>query len=110
MNNQFLTYQKFGDKSLANELLETLKAHQIDCIFEDASPHFDHSFANNQLDNIYLIKIKNTDFEKADNVLTALAAKDLHLAEPDYYLFDFTDDELKEVLLKSDEWSNMIIC
>lgn len=104
-DTQFLTYQKFSDKSLANELIETLIKHNIECVFEDASPHFDHTFANNQTNNEYLVKLKSSDFEKADKVLIALSAKDLTAVDQDHYLFDFTDEELKDVLLKNDEWS-----
>ncbi|WP_316755509.1 hypothetical protein [Pedobacter aquatilis] len=102
---QFLTYQKFIDKSLAYELKEILATHKIESVYEDASTHFDHSFANNQSNNEYLIKIKSADFERADKILAALSANDQHTVDPEHYLFDFTDDELRDVLLKSDEWS-----
>jgi hypothetical protein len=104
-DTQFLTYQKFSDKTLADELMETLTSNKIEFLFEDATPHFDHTFANNQTNNEYLVKLKSSDFEKADNILTALSSKDLNAVDQDHYLFDFTDEELRDILLKSDEWS-----
>src|SRR5690606_22574962 len=31
--------------------------------------------------------------------------KDLNAVDQDHYLFDFTEEELRDILLKSDEWS-----
>ncbi|MGY3055760.1 hypothetical protein ACVWYG_003986 [Pedobacter sp. UYEF25] len=104
-DTQFLTYQKFNDKLLANELAQTLTANNVEFVFEDSSPHFDPSFANNETSKEYLIKLQKPDFEKADEVLMNLSAKDIDAVSPDHYLFNFTDDELKDLLLKSDEWS-----
>jgi len=106
MNNaQFLTYQKFSDKALAKELMETFTANSIEFLFEDATPHFDHTFTNNQTNNEYLVKLKSNDFEKADKILTDLSTKDLDAVDPNHYLFEFSDEELRELLHKSDEWS-----
>ncbi|RZJ74091.1 MAG: hypothetical protein EOO47_21705 [Flavobacterium sp.] len=104
-DTQFLTYQKFSDKALADELMATLATNNIEFLFEDATPHFDHTFANNQTNNEYLVKLKSSDFEKVDNILTTLSSKDLNAVDQDHYLFDFTEEELRDILLKSDEWS-----
>jgi len=104
-DTQFLTYQKFSDKTLADELMATLTTNNIEFLFEDATPHFDHTFANNQTNNEYLVKLKSSDFEKVDNILTTLSSKDLNAVDQDHYLFDFTEEELRDILLKSDEWS-----
>ncbi|GGI24382.1 hypothetical protein [Pedobacter mendelii] len=52
-----------------------------------------------------MVKIKSSDFEKADKVLTAISAKDVSAVDQNHYLFNFTDEELRDILLKSDEWS-----
>lgn len=101
----FLTFQKFSDKALALELIAVLKSNNLDCVFEDATPHFDHTFANNQTNNEYLVKLKSSDFEIADKILTEMSSENLDAVEPNHYLFDFSDDELRDLLRKSDEWS-----
>ena len=102
--NQFLTYQKFTDQSEAMELSDLLTKNNIDFQFEDTSASFDLTFTNSELSKEYRIKLKKQDFEKADKILMNISEQQLDTVDPDYYLFDFTDQELIEILVKSDEW------
>ena len=55
----------------------------------------------------FLIKICQDDFERADELLlqaTEINVKDL---DPNYYLFGFSDEELVEILIKSNEWGEI---
>lgn len=101
----FLTYQKFSDKSEAVELTDLLTENNIDFIFEDTSASFDPSFANNQINKEFRVKLKKQDFDKADKIMLSISATQLDNIDKDYYLFEFKDEELIEVLTKSDEWS-----
>lgn len=104
-NRQFLTYQKFYNKSQATDLVELLTTNQVEFFFEDASTNFDPSFANNEISKEYIVKVQKEDFEKVDKILTDLYAKEIDSVDAAYYLFDFTNDELTDLLIKSDEWS-----
>jgi hypothetical protein len=104
-NEEYLTYQKFNDEGLANELAEKLRFNNFDFIMEDTAP-FDVTFSNNELNKEYRIKLKPKDFEKANKLLQTIALKELENVDKDYYLFEFTDEELMEIITKSDEWSN----
>lgn len=104
-HTEFLTYQKFNDKNLAEDLTSVLAKEGIEFVFEDDTPHFDVSFANNETDKTYLVKLKSIDFKRVDDILTELSTNQIIDADPDHYLFDFSNEELKELLLKSDEWS-----
>jgi len=103
--NQFLTYQKYTDKALASELVELLTKNNIEFLFEDTSDSFDPSFAFNQFNKEYRLKLKKTDFELADKLQIELSDNHLNEIDRDYYLFDFTNQELIEILNKVDEWS-----
>lgn len=105
MEKQFLTYQKFIYKSQATDFVELLKANSIDFLLEDDSMNFDPSFANNKINAEYVIKIKKQDFEKLDAILTKISASPLDTVDVDYYLLNFTNEELINLLIKSDEWS-----
>lgn len=102
---EFLTYQKFRNNTEATELLEILTEHKIDFLLEDTSPSFDLSFANNQVYSEIRVKLQKNDFEKADNLMLSYLATQLDEIDKDYYLFEFTEKELIEVLTKRDEWS-----
>lgn len=101
----YLTYQKFSDKSDAIELTELLTENNIDFLLEDTSASFDPSFANNQINKEFRVKLKKQDFDKVDKIILSISATQLDNIDNDYYLLEFTDEELIEVLSKSDEWS-----
>jgi hypothetical protein len=50
------------------------------------------------------IKLRQQDFNKANTVLESYYATLLDTVDSDYYLFDFTDRELNEIIEKPDEW------
>ena len=103
--NEFLTYKKFSYKNQATALTDLLIANEIETLFEDTSAVFDLTFANNELNKEFRVKLKKQDFDKADKLLLSLSADQLNEVDADYYLFEFSDDELMEVLTKSEEWS-----
>ena len=100
----FITFQKFNDPGLAIELAEELKQNNIAYIIDDTN-YFDPSFAVSETNKEYNVKLKKENFEKANDVLLQLSTTQLENVEKDYYLFDFTNEELMEIIAKSDEWS-----
>ncbi len=54
----------------------------------------------------YAVRLDQADFGRVQNLLLRKAVLEtLTDAEPDHYLFDFTTDELLEIVRKPDEWS-----
>jgi translation elongation factor EF-G len=104
-DNDFLTFQKFTNKSEATELTELLTTNNIKFLIEDTSASFDPSFANNEINKEFRVKLKKEDFDKVDKLMLNISASQLNEIDENYYLFEFTDVELLEVLTKSDEWS-----
>ena len=106
MEPEFITYQKFNDLALANELAALLEQHNINYLVEEDSLTFNPSFAlNDELSKNYAVKINANDFEQVNELLKQQASENIGEVEKDYYLFNFTDDELKDVVVKADEWS-----
>ena len=103
IEEQYLTFQKFSDKGLANELAELLAANNIDFVVEDTSG-FDTTFSNSETNKEYRIKLRKENFEKANTLLLQITLKQLDNVDKDHYLFDFTDEELVEIITKPDEW------
>jgi len=103
--NQFLTYQIFTDKTEADEFSELLKKNHIEFLLDDTNANFDPTFANNEINKEYRLKLKKTDFERVDKIQTEISANQIEAIGRDYYLFGFTDQELIELITKSDEWS-----
>jgi hypothetical protein len=107
MEPEFITYQKFNDPALADELSEQLKSHEINNIIVAEAHNFNPSFAfDDESSTYYTVKISADDFERANEFLKADESEDVSKIGSDYYLFAFTDDELLDVITKADEWSS----
>lgn len=105
MKEEFITFEKFNDHNSAKELGELIAEQNIEFLLEDNSLSFDPTFANNGFGKEYCIKLKKNDFEKANKILTDKAVKEINDIDKDYYLLSFSDDELIDVVSKSDEWN-----
>lgn len=104
MQQEFLTFQKFNNiesaKALADFLVENNIAYEID----DERNYYDISYSFNKHDFDIRLKIASADFEKAYAAIETYYASELNNVEEDYYLLEFTNDELLEILNKPDEW------
>ena len=102
----FLTFRRFKDPTAAKEFIHFLQHEEIQYELEDASPQFDVTFANNPRDKEVHIKLLQSDFSRVKNLL-AEREKDLEISDmpADYYLLQFSDEELMEILIKPDEWN-----
>ncbi len=107
MNDQFLTYRKFTDLALAENLATTLKDNNIEFELEDNSAvlYNPAMIADEMFSNEFCVKVRKEDFEKVDALLTDVAEGSIDEVDPDHYLFAFTNDELMEVLINYDEWN-----
>ncbi len=104
--NEFLTFQRYNNKVQAEELIRVLEMKEIPYEVEDYSAAFDAAFANNRLTSEISVKIRQQDFEQVHQWLLEAAAEDIQEPEQDHYLFDFSDEELLEIITKPDEWSH----
>lgn len=104
MGESLLTFQKFHDMEVAEDVAEKLKAHNIFYEIVDESPAFDASYAYNFISKDIRIKLRPKDFVPARKVLDDYYKSQLDKADADYYLFSFTNEELKEIISKPDEW------
>ena len=104
MESEFITYQRFNDIALANELASLLEEYHVKYFLEEEVQSFDPSFAYNKTKG-YVVKVRSTDFEQVNLLLNEDAKESLGQVEKDYYLFDFSNAELLDVVTKADEWN-----
>ncbi|OOV16979.1 hypothetical protein [Flavobacterium sp. LM4] len=105
MTENLTVFQSFPTLSQAREVESLLNENNIKTVLADNIPPLDVTFSGSTLQNQYEIKIDLSDFEKAGAVIEKDAENILDKIDPDYYLLSFTNEELYEVLLKSDEWN-----
>lgn len=105
MKEEFVAFQKFNNQNSAIDLGNLLKNNEIDFLIENISINLDPVLSNNHFGNEYCVKLKGKDFEKAITILSEIAKSELNEVENDHYLFSFSDEELIDLISKSDEWS-----
>jgi hypothetical protein len=106
IEEKYLTYQKFNDQAAAVELAELFKENGLEFSLEDDSLNFDATFSYSELNKEFSVKLKREDFKVADKILHEASLKAIDQIGDDYYLFQFSDEELIELIQKSDEWSS----
>ena len=101
----FLTFQKFTSKDEALILKNDLEKGGIQTILENTSASVDITFTGNSFGDEFLLKVREDEFKKANEILEKQAIEAIEKFSEDHYLFQFDNDELFEVLEKPDEWS-----
>lgn len=104
--DEFSIYRRFPNIQLAKEVNDLLLANGIKTAIGDNSAPVDITFTGNTLQDQIEIRIAPADFQKADELLQDQARQVMQDLDPDYYLHNFSDDELYDILLKPDEWND----
>jgi hypothetical protein len=99
--------KKFKSIHEAEELASFLKEHDVDPIVENNIPNFDVTFANNTINQDYIVYVSADDFDSANKILEVYSKSFLADLPADHYLYDFTEEELMEVITNKDEWSEI---
>lgn len=107
MNETFLTFKVFNDSETAQDFAEVLKQNHIPYFIEEDAVVFDPSYANNQFNKDFRLKLRPQDFQRGNQVIEEYYYTQLDTVDKDYYLFDFTDEELQEIVAKPDEWGQL---
>lgn len=99
-----LTFHSFNDEEVANDYAEKLALNNILFKIEKIPAILDSSIIGTSSGINFIIKLKSSDFEKAHEVLGNYYKSQIESIQKDYYLYEFTDKELYEILEKPDEW------
>lgn len=106
LKNEHVVFKKFQEFYHAKELKELLEKNNISAILSDDAPPVDVTFTGNA-NYEFEVRIQQEDFVKAEKILMNEADSLMDSINEDYYLFDFSNDELFDVLLKQDEWNEL---
>ncbi|WP_263601861.1 TASOR family protein [Chryseobacterium sp. PET-29] len=105
MSATLSTYRKFIYKDDALELIKILEVNHIDYELADNSSRLDSSFGADVNNQEFELKIQKENFNKVEELEEKLVENDVQNVERDYYLFEYSDEELIEIILKKEEWS-----
>jgi hypothetical protein len=102
---EFVTYKKFYEKERAEALMELLSKSSIEHQLVSDRESLDSLYGHDHLNRFYFIKLRAEDFSQADQLLLSINERELESVGKDHYLYEFTDEELFEILAKPDEWN-----
>ena len=85
--NEFVLFQSFFTEDEATSVIEPLKENGIDYQLERSKELLDRAFIGDNLEKKVFLKIKSSDFSKANEILNARILQNITALEKDYYLF-----------------------
>lgn len=103
----YVTYRKFTEAADMNDLAGLLKASAIEYEVTEGRDSLDSLYGDRQFSKEFYVKIRQEDFATADALVTEENRKALSAVDASHYLFGFTDEELFDILVKPDEWSDI---
>lgn len=103
----FITVKEFQDRELLGDYVELFEKAEIPFSVEDSKPRFDASFANDESRRYYRINVAPLNLNSALELCERMDQKIMAELPSDYYLFQFSDDELQDVLVRSFEWNSL---
>lgn len=102
---EFVTYRKFTEPEQAEALAAILAERGIEFQIEKDPEGLDSLYGGLTLPRNFYVKLRKVDFSIADRVLLEIANTSLDAVDKDYHLWNFSNEELFEILSKPDEWS-----
>jgi len=105
MSNELSTYRKFIYEDDALELMKILKENHITYELANNSSQLDSNFGGDINTKQFELKIHKEDFEQAEKLEEKLVQDAIENVDEDYHLFDYSDEELVEIVMKKEEWN-----
>jgi hypothetical protein len=110
MTDYFTISLRFYEtKEKAEEIQQFLFQQEINSKIFEHSDNLGREFVGESPSFKYELLIHEKDHRKASQLLKASALNELNDIDPNYFLFDYSNDELIEILVEQDEWSELDI-
>jgi hypothetical protein len=106
MDPNYQTFQKFNDPQLARTIADQLTELGISSQIVDENPNFNPSFVTNVVEPTIHLKLQAQDFDRAHLALEEYYRQHTGDVDPDYYLLSFTNQELRDIIARPDEWGH----
>lgn len=109
MNKKLNKYKSFGTLEEAKAYKVWLAENDIPSQIEDNSPQLSPIFIGDSLQDNFFIKIREIDFERANEIYSEKVSEEVEHLPEDYFLHDFNDKELIEILDQPENWDEFNI-
>ncbi|UFH30481.1 hypothetical protein LNP04_10865 [Chryseobacterium sp. C-71] len=98
-------YRKFIYEDDALELMKILELNHITYELANNSSQLDSNFGGDINTKQFELKIHWEDFNLVEKLEEELVKNEVENVEKDYHLFDYSDEELIEIVMKKEEWN-----
>lgn len=105
--SDYTIFKKFPTEEQAIALFNLLSDNGVQSVVANNIPPVDITFSGSTLQHQYEVRVKQSEFEKAEKILEQNAENIIDQIDSDHYLYEFSNDELYEILIKPDEWSTL---
>ena len=95
MKDEYAVYKKFPTIEQVKEIESLLNENHIETIIGDNIPPVDTTFTGNDLISEFEIRIKQSEFEKANAILEKDCEISIEDVDKDYYLLKFRTHHLQ---------------
>jgi hypothetical protein len=106
MEEAYHIFQKFTGIEIANDFAKELDRNGIKYLIQENKKSSVGNFEIGTVDFDVAINLRSEDFPKADKILSAYYEKEIEHVDKDYYLFQFTDSELHDIIAHPFEWGH----
>ena len=105
MENETSSFRKLPTREAAEALQELLLQNGIEAYVSDDENEFERLYLGSLTKSFYEVQIAPADFPKANQVVAEAELDEVASVDKSYYLYDYPNQELLEVIEKYDEWS-----
>jgi hypothetical protein len=106
MENEFVTFKTFPDYVTCREFTGLLDENSIPYEIDDDDIGVPDSLIGSDPSNKIRLKIRQQDFSLVKLLVERHDGEAIRSVGRDHYLFSFSNEELKEILERPDEWNS----
>ena len=107
MSTEIIPLKSFATEQEASLLVQLLQENEIQATLKkDKGGNLDKNFEGDSLLNEFTVFVPETEQARTEEILHLEAKKMISDVSLDHYLFEFTNEELEDVLVKYQEWSD----
>ena len=105
--HQFLSFRTVFDLDQANSICTLLRNEGVEAELSNAVSGFSKVYLGSGVESSYTISLHASDFNQAELILRKDSENAISFIKADHYLYQFTSEELQDIIGKADEWSSL---
>lgn len=101
------SFRFFPSREVAEEVQLLLNSNGIDSVIKEDTGDLAKEFLGDSPHHKFELLIAETDRDQAEAVLLNRAMEELDDIDKSHFLFDYTNEELMNILIEKDEWNEV---